>query len=329
MKLRDKLIIALVLTLAVVSSMVAYKPEIIEAQTDYISTWLRNNTTQTTDTKSLRVEFANSVSDFNAKTASSATNTVETGLTTTHETSGSPANGIGVSFDMVQETSAGNNETGARVVALTTDVTAASEDFDLAFYVMDAGATAAEVARFTSDGVFTLEGSATLDNSTSATELNISETTVQLTGAVNMDGGIVTVNQDSGDYDFVVETDNSADALKVDAGTDTVQFGSFISYEIATSSAQSYSISSAGKASVHIQTAGEAATAHLMTDLLTAPGAGGVIILKTGDSNDIVVDTEGAATIEGGATYTIDGTLEATTFINDGTNWHVIGSYLE
>ena len=66
-----------------------------------------------------------------------------------------------------------------------------------------------------------------------------------------------------------------------------------------------------------------------MTDLLTSPGPGGVVIWKTGDSSDITIDTEGSETINGADTFVIDGTQEATYFMTDGTNWHVIGGYLE
>lgn len=61
-----------------------------------------------------------------------------------------PANGIGTGLEFVTETSNGNNEIGATIEAITTDVTAASEDFDLVFKTMNAGATAAEVLRLSS-----------------------------------------------------------------------------------------------------------------------------------------------------------------------------------
>jgi len=141
--------------------------------------------------------------------------------------------------------------------------------------------------------------------------------------------GPIVFNEASEDIDFRVETDNATDAFQVDAGTDTVQLGAWRSLEIVTTTAQSYSLSSTGKAGLVIQTAGETASMHFMTDLLTAPGPGGYWTVKTGDTNDIVIDTEGSETIDGSATYTIDGALEATTFTTDGTNFFVIGSYLE
>lgn len=64
-----------------------------------------------------------------------------------HTTSGSPANGIGVSMRMQVETSNGNTEVGAIIEAVTTDVTLGSEDFDVVFRIMAAGAAASEKLR--------------------------------------------------------------------------------------------------------------------------------------------------------------------------------------
>jgi hypothetical protein len=52
------------------------------------------------------------------------------------------------------ETAAGNTEIGATIEAITTDVTGGSEDFDLSFKVMAAGAAAAQQARLTSTGLW-------------------------------------------------------------------------------------------------------------------------------------------------------------------------------
>jgi hypothetical protein len=97
----------------------------------------------------------------------------------THTTSGTPTAGIGVGEEFVVETAAGNNEIGATIEAVTTDVTSTSEDFDLVFKLMAAGAAAAEVARMLSTGemrlgtagtnaasVVTVGGTQTLTNKT-------------------------------------------------------------------------------------------------------------------------------------------------------------------
>lgn len=82
------------------------------------------------------------------------TNNVTTAATLAHTTTGTPAAGIGTRLDFVAETAAANNEIGARIAAIATDVTAAAEDFALAFSTMDAGATAAERFRVSSEGYF-------------------------------------------------------------------------------------------------------------------------------------------------------------------------------
>lgn len=82
----------------------------------------------------------------------SATNTTTVVATLQHTTSATPAAGIGVAMDFEVETSAANNEIGAQIAAVTTDVTATSEDFDLVVKLMAAGAAAAEKARVTSTG---------------------------------------------------------------------------------------------------------------------------------------------------------------------------------
>ena len=68
------------------------------------------------------------------------------------QTSSTPATGIGVGIEFATETAAGNTEIGATIDAVTTDVTSTSEDFDLSFRTMAAGATAAERMRITSTG---------------------------------------------------------------------------------------------------------------------------------------------------------------------------------
>ncbi len=73
--------------------------------------------------------------------ASAATNTVQPVLRLQHTTSGTPANGIGASVDFEVETAAANNEIGASIAAVTTDVTSTSEDFDLRLSTMVAGST--------------------------------------------------------------------------------------------------------------------------------------------------------------------------------------------
>lgn len=86
------------------------------------------------------------------------TSTVEPVARFAFESTGTPANGIGVSVEFEVETSVSNNEIGAIIEAVVTDVTSTSEDFDLILKTMAAGATAAERARFKSTGGHALGG---------------------------------------------------------------------------------------------------------------------------------------------------------------------------
>jgi hypothetical protein len=81
------------------------------------------------------------------------TNAVTQVFRLTHTTSGTPANGIGVGLEFEVETSAANNEVGATIEAVTTDVTSTSEDFNLVFKTMAAGAAAAERVRINDTGM--------------------------------------------------------------------------------------------------------------------------------------------------------------------------------
>jgi hypothetical protein len=85
---------------------------------------------------------------LHARVDDATTNAVTNLLKLTHTTSGTPANGIGVGMQFEVETSANNNEIGATIEAVASDVTSTSEDFYLSLKTMIAGAAATEVARF-------------------------------------------------------------------------------------------------------------------------------------------------------------------------------------
>lgn len=75
-------------------------------------------------------------------------------LRVTHTTSGTPANGIGVGIEFEVETADWNNEVGATIEAVATDVTPGSEDFDLVLKTMVAGgAWATEALRIGSAAI--------------------------------------------------------------------------------------------------------------------------------------------------------------------------------
>ena len=74
-------------------------------------------------------------------------------LTLNRQSSGTPGAGIGGSLVFNVETAAGNTETGATIEAVTTDVTSTSEDFNIVFKTMAAGAAAAERVKINYDGI--------------------------------------------------------------------------------------------------------------------------------------------------------------------------------
>lgn len=157
MKLRDKLIIALVLIIGFATAMFFVQPKAIQpiitrAASDYVNTWLRTNVTNSSDGYSLLVEFTPN-SSLTGEWAS--TNTVEDVLDVERTSSGTPSAGIGTGVTLSAETSVGNVETGLTLDAVTTDVTGASEDFDFTINLMDGGSAAAERWRTDSGGIIT------------------------------------------------------------------------------------------------------------------------------------------------------------------------------
>lgn len=89
---------------------------------------------------------------LDVQNTTAATNTVTNILRVDSQSSGTPAAGIGVGIQMAAETAAGNTEVGVVLEAVTTDVTAGSEDFDFVVKNMAAGAAATETLRVTSVG---------------------------------------------------------------------------------------------------------------------------------------------------------------------------------
>lgn len=84
--------------------------------------------------------------------ADATTNTAPIVHTLRRESTGTPATGIGGRLAWEVETSASNFEIGAAIEAVTTDATAASEDFDMVTYLMAGGSTAVEKYRLRSTG---------------------------------------------------------------------------------------------------------------------------------------------------------------------------------
>jgi hypothetical protein len=74
-------------------------------------------------------------------------------ITAYHRTSGTPAAGIGTGIRFKTETADGNDEYGAKIHAITTDVTPTAEIFDLVFLLMTGGAAATESFRIKPLGI--------------------------------------------------------------------------------------------------------------------------------------------------------------------------------
>mgnify|MGYP003654797961 CR=1 FL=1 len=107
-------------------------------------------------TSDLIKAFANSAPTLLVETAN--TNTPATAATLSHQTSGTAAAGIGTRLAFQCETSASNVEIGALLSAVSTNVGAGTEAFNLQVLLMAAGSGAAAVATFNSNGNFGITG---------------------------------------------------------------------------------------------------------------------------------------------------------------------------
>ena len=220
------------------------------------------------------------------------TNTVNDTLSLTHTTTGTPANGIGEGIKYIQEVTSGN-EIGMWLNTVVEDVTAASEDFGFVVMLMKAGAAATEAFRVTSTGVVTLVNDETIDNTVDGT-ITYTATTHALAGDVSVSG--------------------------------------FFDSPYQLIDATSYTLSAASKANMYV--ANYTDTGVVGITLATAAAVDGrTITIKDGElnanTNNITIGTEGAETIDESATYVMDANGESVTLLSDGTNWFVIGAYLE
>jgi hypothetical protein len=122
---------------------------------DAIDTLLGNGSPIKIDTTNdrLGINTASPAVSAHFVTTAATTNTVLDVLRVDRQSSGTPAVGIGVGIEFAVETAVGNTEIGATIEAITTDVTAASEDFDLVFKTMAAGAAATEAMRIKSTNI--------------------------------------------------------------------------------------------------------------------------------------------------------------------------------
>jgi hypothetical protein len=86
---------------------------------------------------------------------------------------------------------------------------------------------------------------------------------------------------------------------------------------------------SSDDASIRVEFANTVSDFTVKNETALTEGAGAVFTIKTGNTQTVTIDTEGAETIDGGATYVLDANYEAVTLTTDGTNFFVLSGYLE
>ena len=143
----------------------------------------------------------------------STTNAVTDLLKLQVQSSGTPAVGIGTGIEFSTETAAGTLETGGAIESVTTGLTPTSEEFDMVFKTMSAGATAAERLKLNGSGAtignINVDGNTIISTDTNG---NIA-LTPNGTGEVD----ITKVDIDSGAIDNVtIGTNTAATELQVD-----------------------------------------------------------------------------------------------------------------
>lgn len=115
--------------------------------------------------------------------------------------------------------------------------------------------------------------------------------------------------------------------------TGDLAVGGWPSYAPAISTAQSYTISSSGKAMVYIREHTD--TAVCDTTLPTTPTDGTYLIIVDGDlnagTNNHTLYPGGSDTINEGSSFVQNANGESTHLLynSDGTDWQIIGGYLE
>tara|TARA_R110002167_G_scaffold543_4_gene2426 strand:+ start:8183 stop:9856 length:1674 start_codon:yes stop_codon:yes gene_type:complete len=252
-------------------------------------------------------------------------NTVITPFALKHTTSGTPGAGIGVGLDFWAETSASNNELGASIRTVTTDVGAGTEDFDLVVNLMKAGAAASEALRVSSTGVVTTTGSVVSD--TDSTD-DLGTTGVRWANAYVDDLDITTnivvggtvdgrdIATDGTKLDTVETSADVTDATNVNAAgavmnTDaTTAAMSFVIDEDAMGSNLATKVPTQQSTKAYVDAQLIAATSLSGTLLVGASTGGTDLVVTAGD--EITTNTIAETTAASGVT--VDGLL-----IKDGT----------
>ena len=105
-----------------------------------------------TSTKRLGVGTSTPATTIQAVLEDTTNNAVSRPLQVTHTVSNTPTTGIGTGIAFESATSTGVNKVGAAVDAIVTSGSLGSEDFDIAFSMMQNGAAVSEFVRFKSTG---------------------------------------------------------------------------------------------------------------------------------------------------------------------------------
>ena len=163
-------------------------------------------------------------------TTSAATNTVIDVARIEARSTGTPATGIGAALLFAVETGVSVFDIGARIEAVTTDVTSGSEDFDLSFKVMAAGAAATEAMRIRSTGVVDVDALSIANTTVTSTaaELNILDGVTATAAELNILDGVTATTAEL-NYLDITTLGTSQASKAVTAGADgTVKFSNAI-----------------------------------------------------------------------------------------------------
>jgi len=136
------------------------------------------------------------------------------------KSTGTPAVGIGVGLEFSTETAASTIETGGVIESVTTGLTPTSEEFDMVFKTMSAGATPAERLKLNGDGATV--GNLNLDGNTlSSTDTN-GHVVVAPNGAGDVQLDADTVRIGDSNVDATITTNGTGDlTLNTNAGTNS------------------------------------------------------------------------------------------------------------
>jgi len=112
----------------------------------------------------------------------------------------------------------------------------------------------------------------------------------------------------------------------------SLSFGGFKTAPYEEITAATYSITAATKAQYFVVNYTDTGAVGLTLDTdLTVDGR--ILTIKDGElnanTNNIVIGTEGAGTIDEAATYTMDADGESVTLLSDGTDWFIMNAYGE